>query len=118
LGRYGDRIRQFWQDLLEHQGVERETATICAYGLTSMVSDVTTAYAVQPRRQLLARETLKKLLMAAIGALSTRPTDARPDVHVVSYLPQDKIDRVPHASAVPPPGKPGIGNKHSPRRKG
>lgn len=97
FARYRSVFQKYWQDLLEQQGVPASTAEIAAFGFSSMVSETTTTYAPRPRSQKLARETLKKVVLAAIATLSTRPSIERPDVHVTTYAAPDVRPSKPRA---------------------
>ncbi len=92
--RYGRLFRAYWSDLLRQQGVPTAVAEILAHGYASMINDITVEYSIVPRKQKLACDTLKKVLLASIEKLSTAPTPARPNVHIKSY-------RVVESSTVP-----------------
>jgi len=87
--RYGRLFRTYWSDLLRQQGVPTAVAEILAHGYASMINDITVEYSIVPRKQKMACDTLKKVLLASIEKLSTAPTATRPNVHIKSYRATD-----------------------------
>jgi AcrR family transcriptional regulator len=67
--RYEEAFRKHWEQVLELFGVNRELVSVAAYGLASMMDNAVYTYSISPQQKV-ARNTLKAMLLAAVGALA------------------------------------------------
>jgi AcrR family transcriptional regulator len=66
---YEEAFRKHWVQVLELFGVRREQLEVAAYALTSMMDNAVYTFSITPQQKV-ARNTLKAMLLAAVGSLA------------------------------------------------
>jgi AcrR family transcriptional regulator len=67
--RYEEAFRKHWEQVLESFGMQRNLVPVAAYALASMMDNAVYTFSISPQQKV-ARDTLKAMLLGAVGALT------------------------------------------------